>query len=101
MVELRLHLSFGPYNADIILHRLLEIALQRIGIFALSLLKWSQRFTDNVFNFAGIDRAVLILLRELGRELARAFSENQKIGQRVSAQSIGTVNSSGTFSRRK
>ena len=92
MVELRLHLSFGPYNADIILHRLLEIALQCIGIFALAPLKRPQRFMDHVFDFTGIDRTVLILLRELGGKFAGAFSENQKIRQRISAQSIGTVN---------
>src|SRR5207253_6427390 len=50
MLELRLHLGFGPHNADIILHRLLEVPLQCIGIFALALLKWPQRFTDNVFH---------------------------------------------------
>src|SRR4030095_14353044 len=101
MLELRLHLSLGPHNADIILHGLLQIALQDIGIFALALLKWPQRFTDNVFNFSAIDRAVLIFLREPSGKFAGAFSENQKIRQGISAQSIGAVNSGSTFTRRK
>src|SRR5437764_13915987 len=101
MLELRLPLGFSPQNADIILHRLLEITLQGVGIFALALLKWPQRFTDNIFNFSGIDRAVLIFFRELGGKFAGTFSKNQKIRQRISAQSIGTVNSGGAFTCRK
>src|SRR5436305_12841807 len=101
MVELRLHLDFGPHDAYVILHRFLEILLQYIGIFALAPLKWAQRFNNDIFDFRGIGSAVLILFRKLGGKFAGAFSENQKIRQRISAQSIGTINSGGTFARRK
>src|SRR2546430_8981432 len=101
MLELGIHLRLGPYNADIILHCLLEVTLQGVGIFALALLKWPQRFTNNVFNFSVIDRAVLIFFSEFNGKFAGAFSKNQKIRQRISAQSIGTVNSGSTFTGRK
>ena len=74
--KLRRHFGFVAHNSDIVLHRLLEIALQRIGIFACASLKWAQCFTGDVLNISAIDIAGLIFLRELGGELTGAFSEN-------------------------
>ena len=74
--KLRCHLGFVAHNSDIVLHRLLEIALQHIGVFAPASLKWAQCFMGDVLNFIAIDIAELIFLRELGGELTGAFSEN-------------------------
>src|ERR1700719_4033463 len=74
--KLRRHFGFVAHNSDIVLHRLLEIALQRIGIFACAPLKWAQRFTGDVLKFSAIDIAELIFLRELSGELTGASSEN-------------------------
>src|SRR2546430_16878915 len=79
MFNLKSHLALGSHNSDIVLHRVLEIALQFVGVFpaAVAGLKWSQCFTGDALDFIVINRAVLISSREFGRKLTGPFSDNE------------------------
>src|ERR1035441_4178077 len=97
VIESGSHFAFIAHNPDIVLHHLLQIALHRVRISAGAILERFQSFARVHIDLVIVDLAVLIFLRELDREFAGAFSEDNKIGERVAAKSIRAVDPSGTF----
>ncbi len=60
-------------------------------------LEWFESFSRGFFNLIRVDLAVAVFCGKAGSVLARALAEDQKIGKRVAAQSIGPVYSCRAF----
>ncbi len=96
------HLFLAPHDPDQILHRGLQVILDREWIFAAGpALKRLQCLSRRFVHLSRVDRAGTIFLRVFRRELPGALSKNQKIGKRISAQTVRAMKSRGTFARRE
>src|SRR6267378_229010 len=82
----RNHFLFPSNNTDFVLHRLLQIVLQSIRVFARPTLEWCDSVAGRSLDFFKVDFAQAIFLREYGRVFARALSEYQKIRKRISTK---------------
>jgi len=83
--KLRRHFGFVAHNSDIVLHRLLEIALQAYRGFRPRFAQMAQCFMGDVLISLPLDIAELIFLRELGRRTHRRVFPKTKRSDKDSA----------------
>src|SRR5437773_10816065 len=97
--QYRFHFVFIPHDSDAVLHYLLQILLDLIRIFVASPFERRQRFARSSIDLVIIDLAERILPGEFRGKFSSAFSKDQKIRERISAESIRTINTSRAFPR--
>ena len=97
----RFHFVFIPHDSDAVLHYLLQIVLDLIRIFVAGPFERRERFARSNINLVVIDLAERILFGEFRSKFSRAFSEHQKIGERIAAEAIRPINPGRTFPRGK
>src|ERR1700732_861694 len=89
-----------PFNAEDshqLLHRLLQIAMNRVGRFAISILKWRQHLAFGLFALSLVDCGLTALFGSLSAGHTRTPAENQQVRKGVAAQAIRAMQSRGDF----
>ena len=87
-IERAAHLVFPAYDANQVLHHVLQIVLHLIRALGAATLERLKRFLRDPIHFALIDPTRAILLRKLRRVLTGALAEHQKIRKRIAAQPV-------------
>ena len=78
-LERVLHLALGADDADLRLHHVLQLALQRVRVVAaLADLERPQRRAGRRLRIGEVDRRPTVLLRELRRVLAGTLAETSR-----------------------
>ena len=93
------HFLFAPHDSDQLLHPLLQLFLDLIGRLAVAriALERRQRPLPQCLDLFLVNRDRAILLGELGGILAGPLAEDQQVGQRIAAQTVGAMQSGGGF----
>src|ERR1700730_8871920 len=89
-----------PLNAEDshqLLHRLLQIAMNRVGRFAVSILKWRQHFAFGLVDLSLVYFGLADLFGSLSGAHARPPAENEQVRKGIAAQAIRAMQSRGDF----
>ena len=84
-----------------LLHEFLQVAVNFVGELAAGAFEWREHFALGILQLRGIERAGLHGVGVVGRGFAGALSENEQVGERVSAEAVRAVQSCRGFPGRK
>src|SRR2546427_4939484 len=99
--ETLLEIPFTAKDAHIVLHRFLQVAMHIVRAVAVAALKRLKHFARGFLNLSVVKLWRFRLFRMLGRSLTRATTKDEKIRERISAESIRAVQTGRRLARGK